>query len=110
MQLGLRRFVVVVVVSPAVAKEGRGAVKGPFAEADEGRGGVVEGGGGGGHAAGEDGGGELAGGPEGGGLEVEGLVGATGAEGDDEAHDGGDAGAGEPGIWLAGSRTCVRTQ
>ena len=49
--------------------------------------------GGGGHAAGEDGGGEFAGGPEGGRLEVESLVRVAGAEGDDEAHDGGDAGA-----------------
>ncbi len=54
---------------------------------------MVDEGGGGGHAAGEDGGGEFARGPEGGGLQVEGLVRAAGAEGDDEAHYGGDAGA-----------------
>lgn len=68
---------------------------------------MVEEGGGGGHAAGEDGGGEFAGGPEGRRLEVEGLVRAAGVEGDDEAHDGGDAGAvGEEGKlalgWLSG--------
>lgn len=57
------------------------------------RGDMVEEGRGGGHAAGEDGGGEFAGGPKGGGLEVEGFVRVAGVEGDDEAHDGGDAGA-----------------
>ena len=55
---------------------------------------MVEEGGGGGHAAGEDGGGEFGGGPEGGGLEVVGFVRVAGVEGDDEAHDGCDAGAG----------------
>ena len=55
---------------------------------------VVDEGGGGGHAAAEDGGGEFAGGPEGRGLEVVRLVRVAGVEGDDEAHDGGDAGAG----------------
>ena len=54
---------------------------------------MVEEGCGGWHAAAEDGGGEFACGPEGGGLEVEGFVWASGVEGDDEAHDGGDAGA-----------------
>ena len=54
---------------------------------------MVAEGGGGGHAAAEDGGGEFACGPEGGGLEVEGFVWVGGVEGDDEAHDGGDAGA-----------------
>lgn len=54
---------------------------------------MVEEGGGGGHAAAEVGGGELAYGPEGGWLEVEGFVWAGGVEGDNEAHDGGDAGA-----------------
>lgn len=54
---------------------------------------VVEEGGGGGHAAAEDGGRELGGGPEGGGLQVVGLVRPAGVEGDDEAHDGGYAGA-----------------
>ena len=63
---------------------------------------MVEEGGGGGHGAGEDGGGEFAGGPEGGGLEVEGLVRAAGVEGDDEAHDGADAGAKRGEHWLAG--------
>ena len=48
---------------------------------------------GGRHAAGEDRGGDLGCGPEGGRLEVEGLVWAAGAEGDDEAHYGGYAGA-----------------
>lgn len=72
---------------------------------------MVEEGGGGGHAAGEDGGGEFAGGPEGRRLEVEGLVRAAGVEGDDEAHDGGDAGAvgerGEVSAWLAGWAGCM---
>lgn len=54
---------------------------------------MVEEGGGGGHAAAEDGGGEFACGPEGRGLEVESFVRVAGVEGDDEAHDGGDAGA-----------------
>ena len=54
---------------------------------------MVEEGGGGGHAAAEDGGGEFACGPEGGRLKVEGFVWVSGVEGDDEAHDGGDAGA-----------------
>lgn len=62
-------------------------VSGPFG------GEVVEEGGGGGHAAAEDGGGELGGGPEGGGLQAVGFVRVAGAEGDDEAHDGCDAGA-----------------
>ena len=48
---------------------------------------------GGRHAAGEDRGGDLGCGPEGGRLEGEGLVWAAGAEGDDEAHYGGYAGA-----------------
>ena len=55
---------------------------------------MVEKRGGGRHAAAKDGGSEFAGGPEGGGLEVESFVRAAGVEGDDEAHDGGDAGAG----------------
>lgn len=54
---------------------------------------MVEEGGGGGHAAAENGGGEFATGPEGRGLEVEGFVWVAGVEGDDEAHDGRDAGA-----------------
>ena len=54
---------------------------------------MVEEGGRGGHAAAEDGGGEFACGPEGGRLEVESFVRVAGVEGDDEAHDGGDAGA-----------------
>ena len=49
--------------------------------------------GGGGHTTGEDGRGEFACRPEGGRLEVESFVRVAGAEGDDEAHDGGDAGA-----------------
>ena len=63
---------------------------------------MVEEGSGGGHAAAEDGGGEFACGPEGGGLEVEGFVWASGVEGDNEAHDGGDAGAvGARRIWVS---------
>ena len=61
---------------------------------------MVEESGGGGHAAAEDGGGEFARGPEGWGLEVVGLVGTTGLEGDDEAHDGGDAGTASAGDCL----------
>ncbi|KAL9136116.1 MAG: hypothetical protein Q9175_002667 [Cornicularia normoerica] len=53
----------------------------------------IEESGGGGHAAGEDRGGEFACGPEGWGLEVESFVRVARVEGDDEAHDGGGAGA-----------------
>lgn len=56
---------------------------------------MVEKGGGGRHAAAEDGRSEFARRPEGRGLEVESFVRAAGVEGDDEAHDGGDAGAGK---------------
>lgn len=61
---------------------------------------MVEEGCGTGHGAAEDGGGEFACGPEGRGLEVESFVWASGVEGDDEAHDGGDAGA-------VGTRMCI---
>ncbi len=69
---------------------------------------VVEEGGRGRHAAAEDGRGELGGGPEGGRLQIKGLVRGAGVEGDDEAHDGGDAGAVIKGglvSWVCGWRS-----